>query len=177
MPVQIVTPTEQIGKDFVDSMNKSIQDANRQTADFMRFKIKISYDNKGFLDPRMKREGAEDWKPTTFIAKKKRKTYPKSTAGQKTGKKGLTQKQSRYLFVAPTLVDTGKLRDSITEEEELFSPMELNTFIGASEKYIETHEQGGKIDGHDVPPRPSQYITEPELVLIEKIFEKAFNNA
>jgi hypothetical protein len=177
MGIEITSSGENIGQDFVDSINKSMQEANRQSADYMRFKIRLSYDNRGFLDPKSKRDGAVEWEPTTYIAKKNRKTYPKSSAGQKKGKKGLTQKQARYLFVAPTLVDTGKLRGSITEEEELFSPMELNTYTGASVDYIETHEEGGTYKGRDVPARPSQYITEPEIAMIEKIFERAFNSA
>ncbi len=177
MGIEIETDIKNFGNDFVKSTTDAMHDANRQASDLMRHKIKQSYENRGFLDPSSKREGAIEWEPTTIIARKKRKSYPKGSAGQKKGKKGLTQQQSRYLFTSPTLVDTGAQKDSVTEEEELFSPMELNIYTGASKPSIETSEEGGQIDGHEVPARPSQYITEKEFSLMEKIFIRAFNNA
>jgi phage gpG-like protein len=109
------------------------------------------------------------------MARKSRKTYP--AGGGKVGKKGLTQTQARYLFASPTLTDTGALKSSITEEEELFSPMEATSFVGASLEYIATHEEGGSYDGHEVPARPSQFITEDEDSFILRIFKRLLSRA
>lgn len=164
-------------ENFVKRVTKNMHEATRKASDYMRQRIRLSYDNRGYAEPKSRREGAIEWKPTTFIARKARKNYPKSTAGQKKGKKGLTKRQSAYLWTSPTLEDTGELKGSITEEEELFNPMELSVHTGASKDYIAIHEEGGTYKGLPVPERPSQYINDSELKTIEKVFLKAFHDA
>ena len=122
------------------------------------------------------RDGSrQSWEPTSRIALTMRKTYPQ-TGAKKTGKKGYTQAQARFLFSAPTLVDTGALRDSIqTLEMSLDTNPEI-MFIGSPLPYAPLMGLGGKAtlpDGKqiDVPARDFLFFTEMDFLQINSTFE------
>lgn len=175
--VKLQQSPKTFGDDYVNDIVTSMQEAQREASAYMAAMIELSYHNRGFLVPKSPRPQAEVWEPTTRIARENRKMFPKLNKFSRVGKKGYTQKQAQYLYASPTLVDTGALKNSITEEEELFHPMVMDTYIGATEPYIATHEEGGTYKGYDVPARPSQYITEKEENFILKLFKRAFKRA
>jgi phage gpG-like protein len=162
-------------KDIEKKMNKLNDKAIRKMALFMAKQIDLSYENDGQRMANRRGFGFEPWKRTSRIALTKRKTYPQRQAGEATGAKGFTQQQTRYLFSANTLEDTGKMRASVgIEMEEL--PNRLTAFTGAGVPYIKVHEEGGKVsaDGKtfEVPIRSSQHITDGEQAQLEKMYIK-----
>lgn len=174
MGIRIVkNPINQINN-FTDGMLKKLHRAHDKSAQFMAKNIDISFENQGDRGA-----GSYKWDPTTRAAKQARKTYPKTTG--KTGKKGLTKEQARYLWrTDDTLIDTGALRNSIAIEDELEERgLIKRTYSGAGKPYIRTHEEGGTITvkgkTYDVPERSSHFITDSEESEIENIFERALS--
>jgi phage gpG-like protein len=124
----------------------------------MRDQIRSSYDTGGV------RDSSEPWKPTSLRALFERKTFPRSAD---------LATQMSYIQGAKTLIDTGSLMNSI-DFDIAGTDTHLVASIGAGLSYIQTHEEGGEIEGHTVPERKSQFITEPEAQHLERLLEDEF---
>jgi phage gpG-like protein len=171
-------------KSIFDSILKRIQTQTRKAVNkstlFVAKQFDLAYENEGFKQANRRGFGFKSWIPTTRAAERNRKKYPRASATQKTGVKGFTQAQARYLFGANTLEDTGKMRASLGIEIQDI-PNNLKAFVGVGVKYITTHEKGGTVtingNSFTVPARPNQHLTEQEVKEVENTFIKEYKNA
>jgi len=131
------------------------------------------------VKPQGKRDGeGEGWKRTSIMAMRLRKTFPRARG--KRGADGLTEEQRRYIYSAPTLVDTGALRDSINVTQVTRTAKSITVYIQDNKSYGGIHEKGGTtvINGRNIiiPKRSFLFLTNMDIKRIEAIIEAKTHN-
>lgn len=171
---QTFTDPKLLVESFKTDIYNRIIKAHNESAFYMAHRIDLSYENRGFLQPRSKRGEPVPLIPTSRIARMNRKSYPGGGSEQRKGKKGLTQQQAQYIYSSPTLEDTGAMRAGTGTDHEFNKMQSYKSFVGTDKEYIATSEDGGTYKGHDVPARPIQIIYDFELPGLDNSYLKGF---
>jgi phage gpG-like protein len=166
MGVTFSTNAKDIFSGLSKELNSALGHGLDQSAIFMKSQFELVFENK--LSTENERDfGFEMFEPTTQAGLRGRQTYPKD---------GNIQQKRAYEDNADTLVDTGRLKESIVIEEADAGALQRR-YVGASVAYIKQTEEGGNItvDGEsfDVPARPFQHMTEDEQQNIENLILKS----
>jgi phage gpG-like protein len=170
MSVKFDISPKDLFKGLDKELNRALSKGLDESAKFMKSQFELVFENRGATENE-RAFGFEMFEPTTATALRGRQTYPSD---------GSIQERRNYEENADTLVDTGRLRDSIAIEEDNIKNEQIR-FVGAGVQYIETHEDGGTItvdgESHDVPARPFQHMTEDEQQNVENLILKEVREA
>lgn len=160
--VEVILDTKQLKEEISKRVTNAAEEALDISSNFMLTQL-----DKGFEEEGERNSETAKWKGVSIKALVNRVTFPRRAS---------PDEQTTWIRskLNTTLQDTGKMRKSVSILDRIKKGLGFKYFIGASDKKIATHELGGEIKGHEVPPRPNQFITDSEIRKIESIFEETF---